>query len=204
MSDTPTYPTDVAICRLLAAGPLPTRDLATRLAIPARTARHRLYRLRQTGVVVSGPDGLHRLAAPVPAVSIAGGSPAPAAPAGDLAAPVPVAPITGPVPARDTRATATPIAGPLPPRDPSAADLAASVMMPDHPDRDGASPRQGRGWRTAVVRAAAAVGLAVAAGIAITVAIRGVAPPSPPPASPAPPRPMGFGYPGDPWGGMPW
>ena len=204
MSDTPTYPTDAAICRLLDSGPLPTAALAARLGIPERTTRHRLYRLRQTGVVVTGPDGLHRLAAPVPAVSIAGGSPAPAAPAGDLAAPVPVAPITGPVPARDTRATATPIAGPLPPRDPSAADLAASVMMPDHPDRDGASPRQGRGWRTAAVRAAGVVGLVVVGGIAITVTIRWVSPPSPPPASPAPARPMGFGYPNDPWGGMSW
>ena len=204
MTDTLTYPTDVAICRLLAAGPLSTRDLATRLAIPERTTRHRLYRLRQAGVVVSGPDGLHHLAAP----------------AGDLAAPVPAAAITGPLPARDTSATAAPIAGPvpapdttatttaiagpLPARDATAVDLAASVRRPDHRDRDGASPRQRTGWRGAAVRAAIAVGLVVVGGIAIAVAIRRVAPPSPPPASPAPPRPLGFGYPGDPWGGMPW
>ncbi len=204
MSDTPTYPTDVAICRLLDSGPLSTRDLATRLAIPARTARYRLARLRQAGIVVSGPDGLHYLAAPVPAAAITGPLPPPAAPAGDLAAPVPVAPIAGPVPARDTSATAAPIAGGLPPRDTTAMPLAASVMRPDHPDRDGASPRQGTGWRTAVVRAAIAAGVAVAAGIAITVGMRRVAPPSPPPLSPAPPRPLGFGYPGDPWGGRPW
>ena len=204
MTDTPTYPTDVAICRLLAAGPLPTAALAARLGMPARTARYRLARLRQAGVVVSRSDGLHHLAAPVPAATVAGLLPPPAAPAGDLAAPVPVAPITGPVPARDTSATATAIAGPLPARDTTAMPLAASVMMPDHPDREGASPRQGSGWRTAVVHAAIAVGVAVTAGIAIAVAIRTVASPSPPPASPAPARPLGFGYPGDPWGGRSW
>ena len=197
MTDTPTYPTDAAICGQLVAGALPTRDLATRLGIPERTVRHRLYRLRQAGVVVSGPDGLHHLAAPVPAAPIAGPLP-------PLAAAVRAATIAGGLPARDGTATTAPIAGPVPPRDPPAADLASSVMMPDHPDHDGSSPRQDRGWRTAVPRAAAAVGLAVAAGIAITVAIRGVSPPSPPPLSPAPPRPMGFGYPGDPWGGRPW
>ena len=204
MADTPTYPTDVAICRLLAAGPLPTAALATQLGIPERTARHRLVRLRQAGVVVTDSDRRHRLAAPVPAAAVAGPLPPVAAPAGDLAAPVPAAPIAGALPARDSTATTAPIAGGLPPRDPSAVDLAASVMRPDHPDHDGASPRQDTGWRTAVVHAAIAVGIAVAAGIAIVVAIRGVAPPSPPPASPAPPRPLGFGCPGDPWGGMPW
>ena len=196
-TDTPTNPTDAAICGLLAAGPLPTRDLATRLVIPERTVRHRLYRLRQAGTVVSGPDGLHHLAAPVPAAGIAGGLPA-------RDSPVPAAPIAGPLPPRDTPVPAAPVAGPLPPRDTPAMPRVASVKAPDHPVSDGASPRQGRGWRTAAIRAAGVVGLAVAAGIAITVAIRRVAPPSPPPPSPAPPRPMGFGYPGDPWGGRSW
>ena len=195
-TDTLTYPTDAAICGLLAAGPLPTAALAARLAIPERTVRHRLYRLRQAGTVVSGPDGLHHLAAPVPAAPVAGPV--------HLAAPVPAAPIAGGLPARDGTATIARTAGALPPRDGTAVELAAPVVAPDHPDHDGSSPRQDSGWRTAVVRVAAAVGLAVAAGIAITVAIRGVAPPSPPPASPAPPRPLGFGYPGDPWGGRPW
>ena len=101
MTDTPTYPTDTAICRLLAAGPLPTRALATRLAIPERTVRHRLYRLRQAGVVVSGPDGLHHLAAPVPAATVAGPV-HPAASAGDLAAPVLAAGYRGSLLARDS------------------------------------------------------------------------------------------------------
>ena len=197
MTDSAANPTDIAICRLLAAEPLPTAALAARLGSPKRSVRHRLFRLRQAGTVVSGPDGLHHLAAPVPAAPIAGPLP-------PLAAAVRAATISGGLPARDGTATTAPIAGPVPPRDPPAADLAASVMMPDHPDHDGSSPRQDRGWRTAVPRAAAAVGLVVVAGIAITVALRGVSPPSPPPLSPAPPRPMGFGYPGDPWGGRPW
>ena len=196
-TDAPANPTDAAICGLLAAGPLPTRDLATRLAIPERTVRHRLYRLRQAGVVVSGPDGLHHLAAPVPGARTAGALPA----RGTTAS---TASIAGGLPTLAVPVPAAAIAGPVPPRDPPAMPRVASVMMPDHPDRDGASPRQGRGWGSVAVRAAIAVGVAVAAGIAITVALRRVAPPSPPPASPAPPRPMGFGYPGDPWGGMPW
>ena len=198
-TDAPANPTDAAICGLLAAGPLPTRDLATRLGIPERTVRHRLYRLRQAGVVVSGPDGLHHLAAPVPGATVAGPVHL-AASAGDLAAPVPAAGIAGGLLARDTTATAAGIAGPLPPGDGTAVDLAAPVVAPDHPDHDGVSPRQGRDWRTA----AAVVGLVVAAGIAVVVANHRVAPPSPPPLSPAPARPLGFGYPGDPWGGRPW
>ena len=196
-TDTQGNPTDAAICGQLAAGALPTRDLTIRLAIPARTVRHRLYRLRQAGTVVSGPDGLHHLAAPVPAAPVAG----PLPPRGTTPT---AAGIAGGLPARAVPVPAAAITGGLPPRDPTAADRAASVKAPDHPVSDEASPRQGRDWRTAVVRAATAVGLAVAAGIAITVAIRRVAPPSPPPLSPAPPRPMGFGCPGDPWGGRPW
>jgi hypothetical protein len=203
MTDAPANPTDIVICRLLAAGPLPTRDLAERLGIPERTARHRLVRLRQAAVVVSGPDGLHRLAAPVPAAPIAGGLPAPAAPAGDLAAPVLAAPIAGGLPSRGRTATTAFIAGGLPARDSPAMGLAAPVMAPDDPDPDGASPRQGGRWGPGAILAAVAVGLVVVGGIAIAVAIRRVSPPSPPPA-PAPARPAGFGYPGDPWGGRPW
>lgn len=196
-TDAPANPTDAAICGQLAAGALPTRDLATRLGIPERTARHRLYRLRQAGTVVSGSDGLHHLAAPVPAAAIAG--------------PVPIrgttataASIAGGLPARAAPVSAASIAGGLPARDTPAMPRAASVVAPDHPVSDGASPRQGRDWRTGAILAAGVVGLVVFAGIAITVAIRGVSPLSPPPALPAPPPAMGFGYPGDPWGGRPW
>lgn len=73
-------PTDTAICRLLDAGPVPTVTLATGLGVAERTVRHRLYRLRQVGAVVSGTDGLHHLAAPVAAAPIAGPLPALAAP----------------------------------------------------------------------------------------------------------------------------
>jgi len=65
MAERPVYDTDAAICRLLADGPLPTAAIAARLAIPERTARHRLRQLRRSGTVVTGADGLHRLAAPV-------------------------------------------------------------------------------------------------------------------------------------------
>ena len=58
--------TDTAICRLLADGPLPTAAVAARLAIPERTARHRLYRLRQAGTVVTGAYGQHCLARALP------------------------------------------------------------------------------------------------------------------------------------------
>jgi Helix-turn-helix domain len=62
-------PTDTAICRLLASGPVPTTALADQLGVPARTVRYRLAGLRQAGAVVSGTDGLHRLAAPTPGAS---------------------------------------------------------------------------------------------------------------------------------------
>ncbi len=213
MTDTPTNPTDAAICGLLAAGPLSTRDLAARLVIPKRTVRHRLYRLRQAGTVVSGPDGLHRLAAPVPVAPIAGGLPALAAPAttastaGALpprAAPVPAAPSTGALPPRESTVTAAGTAGALPVGDTPAVHLAAPVMAPDHPDRDGPSPREGGRWGTGTFLAAGVVGLVVVGGIAIALAIHRVAPPSPPPPSPLPAPPMGFGYLGAPWGGMLW
>jgi hypothetical protein len=63
MADWPSYPPDVAICRLLAGEPLPTATIADRLASPVRTVRHRLRQLRRDGVVVVGADGLHHLAA---------------------------------------------------------------------------------------------------------------------------------------------
>jgi hypothetical protein len=204
MTDAPVNPTDAAICGLLATGPLPAAALAIRLGIPERTARHRLYRLRQAGTVVTDSERRHHLAAPMPAGSITGGSAALAAPAGDLAAPVLAASIAGALPPRDGTTTTASIAGGLPPRDTTAMPLAASVLAPDHPDHDGTSSRQVGGWRTGTVRAVIAVGVAVAGGIAIAVAIRRVAPPSPPLASPTPPRPLGFSYPGDPWGGMSW
>lgn len=64
MADEPANPTDSAICRVLAAGPLPTTVLAARLGAPERTVRHRLYRLRLAGSVVTDVDGRHRLAVP--------------------------------------------------------------------------------------------------------------------------------------------
>lgn len=69
MAERPANGTDAAICRLLAAGPVPTAELAARLAIPERTARHRLYRLRQAGAVVTDDDGWHRLADPLPGLA---------------------------------------------------------------------------------------------------------------------------------------
>ena len=184
MTDAPANPTDSGICALLATGPLPTRDLAERLGVPERTVRHRLSRLRQAGSVVTDTDGLHHLADPVLAAPIAGSLPARAAPAGDLADPV----------------LAAPIAGGLPARHGDAVDRAAPVMAPDHPVSAGSSPRQGGRWRTGTVRAVVVVALAVAGGIAIAAVIRRLSPPSPP--LPAPP--MGFGYLGAPWGGLPW
>ncbi|HVA87725.1 MAG TPA: winged helix-turn-helix domain-containing protein [Candidatus Saccharimonadales bacterium] len=79
MPELPVHSTDAAIRRLLADGPLPTAAIAGRLAIPERTARHRLVRLRQTGDVVTGMDGLHRLAAAVPSGGDGPTSPSPAA-----------------------------------------------------------------------------------------------------------------------------
>jgi DNA-binding transcriptional ArsR family regulator len=55
--------TDTGICRLLAAEPLPTAVLAAQLGVPVRTVRHRLYRLRQAGLVVTGAHGRYALAA---------------------------------------------------------------------------------------------------------------------------------------------
>lgn len=66
MADPAVHPTDAGICRLLVGGPLPTGTIAARLALPARTARYRLARLRQAGVVITGADGLHRVAGILP------------------------------------------------------------------------------------------------------------------------------------------
>ncbi len=87
MADPPVHATDAAICRLLADGPLPTAAIAARLAIPERTARHRLRQLRRSGVVVTGTDGLHRLAAPagadLAAADVVRDHPASGAPSGE-------------------------------------------------------------------------------------------------------------------------
>lgn len=197
--------TDPAICRLLVAGPMPTVALAARLGVPERTVRHRLYRLRQAGTVVSGPDGLYRLAAPavaapiapvvdlaapVPAAPIAGPLPTRAAPVVDLAAPVPAARIAGPGPAPTLPAVAAPVAGPLPTR-------AAPVVATGQPASGGPDLGQGGHAQARTILAAAALGLAVAGGLAVLVRIRRI----PPPLPPAPPT--RFGNPGDPWGWMP-
>ena len=65
LAELPVYhPADAGICRLLAGGSLPTAAIADGLTMPDRTVRHRLFRLRRAGLIVTGPDGLHRLAAP--------------------------------------------------------------------------------------------------------------------------------------------
>lgn len=74
MAEPLANPTDAAICRLLAGGPLPTAAIADRLALPERTARYRLGRLRQAGTVITGIDRLHRLAGVAPAVRAADGA----------------------------------------------------------------------------------------------------------------------------------
>lgn len=86
MIELPDYSTDAAICRLLASGPLPTITIAEQLAIPDRTVRHRLSRLRQAGVVVTGSDGLHCLVAPALAELPTGTSPTFASPATEVVA----------------------------------------------------------------------------------------------------------------------
>jgi hypothetical protein len=184
MNDLAANPTDTAICRLLAAGPLPTAALAARLAVPDRTVRHRLYRLRQAGAVVTSPDGLHLLAAPATTTGVA-----------------------GPLPARDHTATTARIAGPLPARDGAAMALAAPVTAADSPVGDGPSPRHACHWGPRAALAVVAVALAVAGGIAIKVGVFRLGPPaSPTSAQPSPVSPPGaaYLYPGDPWGGMAW
>jgi len=57
-------PTDPLICSLLAAEPMTSPEVAARLAIPARTVRHRLMRLRDAGAVTVGEDGVYRVASP--------------------------------------------------------------------------------------------------------------------------------------------
>ncbi|MGD0408865.1 MAG: winged helix-turn-helix domain-containing protein [Candidatus Limnocylindrales bacterium] len=70
MAELPANGSDAAMCLLLADGPLPTNAIADRLAIRDRAVRYRLARLRAAGVVVTGPDGLHRLATdPLPAIA---------------------------------------------------------------------------------------------------------------------------------------
>jgi len=96
MADLATYPTDQAICRLLAGEALPTAAIAYRLGLPDRTARHRLRQLRRAGLVISGPDLVHRLAV---GPSLALADPAPAVAAGpslDLADPGPALADPGP------------------------------------------------------------------------------------------------------------
>jgi DNA-binding transcriptional ArsR family regulator len=190
MAEFSANPTDTAICRLLAAGPAPTMTLAVRLGVPERTVRHRLHRLRQAGAVVSGRDGLHRLAAPVLPTGPAGTLPARAAPVMDLAATLRQGLAAGPLPTSAVSAVAAPVAGPLPAR-------VAPAIATDHPASDGPIPRHGRQWGTRTDLAAAALGLAVAGGLAVMVRTRRMSPPPPP----APP-PSGFGNASDPWGSM--
>jgi DNA-binding transcriptional ArsR family regulator len=73
-------PTDPLICSLLAAEPMTSPEIAARLAIPARTVRHRLMRLRDAGAVRVGEDGIYRVEAraawTLPAVAAPDGDPA--------------------------------------------------------------------------------------------------------------------------------
>jgi hypothetical protein len=167
--------TDAVICRLLAAGPLPTAELAARLGIPARTARHRLYRLRHAGTVVTGADGRHRLAGPARGL---------AAPAAELATTAIAAGTadgaSGAVPAVGARMAAT-------------ADGAS-----------GAVPGAGTGHGWPAVGMAVTVGVVgLGAAAAILAARRWTA--GSVPASPAPAEPWSsWGTPAGLWGGIRW
>lgn len=92
MAELPAYDTDAAICRLLAGGSLPTAVIAARLAMPERTARHRVHQLRCSGTVITGTDGLHRLAAALPPPYAAEGVDLAAAGDGPAVAPMAGAP----------------------------------------------------------------------------------------------------------------
>jgi hypothetical protein len=56
-------PTDRLICDLIAADPLTAPEIAARLAVPARTVRYRLSRLRAASAIIQAEDGRYRLAA---------------------------------------------------------------------------------------------------------------------------------------------
>jgi hypothetical protein len=172
MTEFPANPTDASICRLLAAEPLPTAIIAGRLDVPERTVRHRLYRLRQAGTVASGPDGLHSLAALARPDRAAGPLPAPVTRVVKTAGPAESDLATGPLPAHVVPAGAT---GQSP--------------------SDRSSAHHGGHARARTVLATAALGLAVAGGIALIVRSRRMSPPPPAP-------PTGFGNAGDPWGSM--
>jgi DNA-binding transcriptional ArsR family regulator len=77
-------PTDPLICGLLAVEPMTSPALAARLAIPARTVRHRLMRLRDAGAVTMGEDGVYRADARADALAV-GTLPAAAAAGRELA-----------------------------------------------------------------------------------------------------------------------
>jgi hypothetical protein len=221
MAEFPANPTDAAICRLLAVERLPTAAIADRLGAPERTVRHRLYRLRQAGAVVTGPDGLHSLAGSAPPTDPPGTLPAWAAPAIDLAAPLwddlapgplptpavstVTAQVAGSVPSRVISVPATLAAGPLPASAMSAVAAgaaepwptpAAPAMAADQRASAGPSAGHGGRGRERRVLATAALGLAVAGGLAVMVRTRRMSPP-PPPAPPSE-----FGNASDPWGSM--
>jgi RND superfamily putative drug exporter len=220
---------DAAICRLLAGGPLPTEAIADRLAMPDRTVRYRLARLRQAGVVVTDPDKLHHLAVP-PLPALAEPAPALADPALAIAAP-PLPALAEPAPALADPALAI-AAPPLPAFAdpvPAFADPALAIAAPPLPafadpvpafadpalaiaapvsdmaaatDSHQPSPSHGGHWSPGTVLAAV-LGLVAAGVVAVALGIR-VTPPPPAP-SPTPPRPpTGFGNEGDRPGGVGW
>jgi len=198
---------DAAICRLLAGGPLPTEAIADRLAMPDRTVRYRLARLRQAGVVVTDPDKLHHLAVP-PLPALAEPAPALADPALAIAAP-PLPALAEPAPALADPALAI-AAPPLPAfadpvpafADPALAIAAPVSDMAAATDSHQPSPSHGGHWSPGTVLAAV-LGLVAAGVVAVALGIR-VTPPPPAP-SPTPPRPpTGFGNEGDRPGGVGW
>jgi biotin operon repressor len=188
MAEFPANPTDAAICRLLAVEPLPTAAIADRLGASERTVRHRLYRLRQAGAVVTGPDGLHSLAGSAPPTDPPGTLPAWAAPVMDLAAPLRHDLAAGPLPTPAVSTVAAKAVEPLP-------TLARPAVATGPRASDGPSAIRGGRRRALDVFATAVLGLAMAGGIAVMVRTRRIS--SPPPAPPT-----WSGDAGDPWGSM--
>lgn len=189
MAELPVSPTDAAIRRLLAAEPLPTATLAARLGIPARTARHRLYRLRQAGAVATDADGRHHLAAP----------PLPArGPADSLAAQRlagPVEPVAGPV----GGLAAPPSVGLAPDRQPLTRP--AVSLPPAGPAEPSGPGREPVPWLAATVIFVGILGLAMVGWLVVSGRLRRPAPPAP--AAPLGPL-AGFDQGVYPWGGGAW
>ena len=217
MPELPANTSDAAICQLLAGGPLPTEAIADRLAMPDRTVRYRLARLRQAGVVVTDTDKLlHQLAAPPlpaladPALAIAAPPlPAFADPVPAFADPVPAF-AAPPLPAFADPALAIAAHAERSSFDapnlaqPAFADPAPVIAAPPLPalaaatDSDQPSPSHSGHWSPGTVLVTAVLGLTVAGVVAVALGIRHM----PPPVPPAPPT--RFGNAGGLPGGLGW